>query len=399
MEQRRHSGFARLAACLPLVIAGACAPETTPPATNFTSAPAGAAGAPAAATPVVPASPSNGVQAAAAAMPPSAAAPAAMQTAATPMMPASTPPGMPANTLPPTAATVPAAPGAAPISPYTLFDATTKTLAVPKPGDGVQITTKEFDLPPGAEKFSCYHGELPQDGEIDVKYWESSMTTGSHHFILYKADNDASPVGTMDPSGCLSNFTAWVYSSAQPHMDLQIPEGVAMVLGSRQRVNFDLHYINTTEKTLKVQVALNAIFAKGQFQKAASLVSYNQGIFLQPHAKGSASGDCTPGQGAKFFYMLTHTHRRGTLATISRVLATGAMGETLVKSTNWEVPEEKKWITDPYMTFKPGEKIHYDCEYMNDLDQLVTAGPSAQTNEMCMAIMYYFPASAGGSCL
>jgi hypothetical protein len=397
MEQRRHSGLARIAASLPLVIACACGPETAVPSTSFTPPHAATAGAPAAAAPAAPsASMQPGAAPTTPIMQPTAATPPAMQPAA--MVPAATTPAAPANTVPPTAATTPAAPGSAPISPYTLFDPATKLLAVPKAGDGVQVTTKEFDLPPGAEKFSCYHAEIPQDGEIDVKYWESTMTNGSHHFILYKADGDSSPVGTMDQSGCLSNFTSWVYSSAQPHMDLQIPEGVAMVLGSRQRVNFDLHYINTTEKTLKVQVALNAIYAKGQFQKAASLVSYNTGIFLQPHAKGSASGDCTPGQGAKFFYMLTHTHRRGNLATISRVLANGQMGETLVKSTDWEVPEEKKWITDPYMTFKQGEKIHYDCEYMNDLDQVVTAGPSAQSNEMCMAIMYYFPASAGGSC-
>ena len=53
---------------------------------------------------------------------------------------------------------------------------------------------------------------------------------------------------------------------------------------------------------------------------------------------------------------------------------------------------------EPFVTFQPGEKIHYACDYQNDLDQVVTTGSSAQTNEMCMAIMYYFPASAGGSC-
>lgn len=291
------------------------------------------------------------------------------------------------------------APGTAPVSPYTLFDPATKDLKAPAPDQGVQVTTSMFALPPGAEKFTCYHAELPKDGELDVKYWESVMTQGSHHFILYRTDNDPVPAGTMDQNGCTTGFQNWIYSSAQPHIDLQIPEGVAMVLGANQRVSFDMHYINTGDEALQVQVKLNAIFATGKFEKAASLISYNTGIFLQPHAAGTASGDCTPGNGAKFFYMLTHTHRRGKLATISRTLASGMMGETIVKSTDWEVPEEKKWLTDPYETFKQGEKIHYECDYMNDLDTLVTAGPSAQTNEMCMAIMYYFPASAGGSCL
>jgi hypothetical protein len=350
---------------------GSVTPATTPPAA--TTPPPSAAGAPVTSPP------------------PSAAAPST---------PAPVTPVTPAPTTPTAPATPPAAlpSGTAAPSPYSLFDASTNTLNAPTPDQGVQIVTKEYDLAPGQEKFTCYHGQIDKEGEIDVKYWESRMAIGSHHFILYQADNDSAALGTMDETGCLTNFTNWIYSSAQPHIDLQIPEGVAMVLNSKQRINFDMHYINTGDQALKVQVQLNAIFATGQFTKAASLISYNTGIYLQPHATGSASGDCTPGKDAKFFYMLTHTHRRGTLATISRVLANGMMGETLVESTNWELPQEKKWITDPFMTFQPGEKFHYDCEYMNDLNQVVTTGPSAATNEMCMAITYYFPGSAGGSC-
>jgi hypothetical protein len=281
-----------------------------------------------------------------------------------------------------------------------LYDPMTKMLAAPAAGDGIQISTTLFDLQPGEEAFKCYHAELPVDGEIDVRYYESVMAPGSHHFILYKNDGDTAADGTLDDGGCLANPTGsnWVYSSAQPHMDLKIPDGVAIVLSSRQRVVFDMHYINTTEQVLHANVTLNISFAKGAFEKAASLVSYNTSIFIPPNGTQTVDGDCTPGDGAKFFYMLTHTHRRGTLATISRVLASGQMGEEIVHSANWEVPQEKKWLKDPFMTFQTGEKFHYHCEYMNDLNQYVTSGPSAATNEMCMAITYYFPASAGGSC-
>jgi hypothetical protein len=279
-----------------------------------------------------------------------------------------------------------------------LYDAATGTLHAPAAGDGVQITTTGFDLAPGAEKFTCYHAEIPLDGEIDVHYYESKMSPGSHHFILYKSATDTSAVGTMDQTGCLTDFTNWIYSSAQPHIDLRMPENVAMVLSAHQRVLFDMHYINTTDKTQHVQVQLNVITAKGTFQKAAPLISFNTGIRIPAHGMQTVGGDCTPGNGAKFFYMLTHTHRRGQLATITRVMANGQMGEQLIKSTNWDIPEDKSWVDAPYLTFAAGEKFHYSCEYMNDLNQVVTAGPSANTNEMCMAITYYFPASAGGSC-
>ncbi len=287
------------------------------------------------------------------------------------------------------------APGTSPLS---LYDPATKTLMAPAPGEGVQISTPMFEVPPGAEKFACYHTEIPVDGPINVHYYESVMAAGSHHFILYKTDNDATPVGTMDQNGCITGFQSWIYSSAQPHIDLQIPEGVAFALGSRQRIAFDMHYINTTQQTLQAHVTLNVIFAQGEFQQAAPLISYNTGIFIPPNGTQTVEGDCTPGPGAKFFYMLTHEHRRGTMATISRLMADGSMGETLVSSPDWEVPMERKWITEPFMTFQPGEKLHYRCDYQNDLPQVVTTGPSADTNEMCMAITYYFPASAGGSC-
>jgi hypothetical protein len=280
-----------------------------------------------------------------------------------------------------------------------LYDPVTNELHAPAAGDGVQISTKAFDLAPGEERFACFHTEIPIDGEIDVHYYESKMAQGSHHFILYKNDRDTAPLGSQDGTGCLTGFQSWVYSSAQPHIDLKMPEGVAMVLASRQRVVFDMHYINTTDHTLHAQVTLNVVLAKGTFQRAASLISYNTAIRVPARGTQTVGGDCTPGTGAKFFYMLTHTHRRGKLATINRVLANGQLGEQLVKSTDWEVPEEKKYLTDPYLTFKAGEKFHYSCDYENDLNQVVTSGPSAATNEMCMAITYYFPASAGGSCL
>jgi hypothetical protein len=297
-----------------------------------------------------------------------------------------------------TASPMAGAAGATAAGSDSLYDAATGELHAPASGDGVQISTTMFDLQPGEEKFTCYHTEIPVDGEIDVRYYESKMAKGSHHFILYKNDGDTAALGTMDQTGCLTGFQNWIYSSAQPHIDLKIPEGVAFVMGSRQRVVFDMHYINTTQQTLHAQVTLNVLFAKGNFQKAASLVSYNTGIFIPPNGTQSVSGDCTPGAGANFFYMLTHTHRRGQLATISRVLANGQMGEELVRSTDWEVPQEKKWLAEPFLTFQTGEKFHYACDYKNDLNQLVTSGPSADTNEMCMAITYYFPASAGGSC-
>jgi hypothetical protein len=253
---------------------------------------------------------------------------------------------------------------------------------------------------PGQEVFKCYHTQIPLSTELDISEFESVMSTGSHHFILYRADGDTTPVDTLTDSGCAGNFTtSWVYSSGQPHYGFKNPDGVAMVIAANGRVQFDMHYLNTTTAPINALVTLNMIFATGTFQKAAPLISFNTGINIPANGTQTVTGNCTPGVGASFFMASTHTHRRGILATINRVLADGTLGEELVHTTDWEKPDLHSWSAAPFLTFKTGEKFRYSCSYQNDLNVPVTVGNSAATNEMCMAVTYFFPASATGSCL
>jgi len=273
------------------------------------------------------------------------------------------------------------------------------SLPPPAAGTGIQIQTKPFPVMPGQELFKCYHTQIPMDTELDVAEFESVMSVGSHHFILYRTDGDTAPLDTVTDGGCSGNFSnAWVYSSGQPHYGFKNPPGVAMVLNAKQRVGFDMHYLNTTSAPINAQVTLNMMFATGTFQKAAPLISFNTGILIPPNGTQTVSGDCTPGAGANFYLASTHTHKRGVLSTINRVLANGTMGEELVHSTDWEKPDFKEWQAAPFLTFKAGEKFHYSCSYQNDRNSVVTVGNSAELNEMCMAVTYFFPASAGGSC-
>src|SRR5437763_17036996 len=136
-----------------------------------------------------------------------------------------------------------------------------------------------------------------------------------------------------------------------------MPENVAMELASRQRIVFDMHYINTTSNPLQAHVTLNINIAHGTFQKAGSLVSFNRNIRIPANGMQTVTGTCTPGAGAKFFFMSTHTHRRGVLSTITRMLANGQLGHELVHSTDWEQPDAPQWGAPDFLTFGQGEKF------------------------------------------
>jgi hypothetical protein len=274
-------------------------------------------------------------------------------------------------------------------------------LVAPAPDKGFQVATPLFQLNPGQEVFKCFHTAFPNSGEFDVGSWESQMAPGSHHFILYKTDSDFSASGTLDAFGCTTSVGSgqWIYSAAVPHTHLAMPTGVAMPLGSGQKVQFDMHYINTGTDPLQAHVVLNVNKVVGtQFQKAQSQVSFNALINIPANGKQTVGGDCTPAAGANYFMMLTHTHRRGIDASITRKLASGQMGEVLVHTTNWDSPSNILWENPPYLTFQAGEKFHYKCSYQNDRTTSTTVGVSAANNEMCMAITYFFPATSPPAC-
>jgi hypothetical protein len=274
-------------------------------------------------------------------------------------------------------------------------------LIAPAAGAGYQINTPTFTLNPGQEVFRCFHSAMGNPATFDVGEWESQMTPGSHHFILYRADGDSAAAGTLATAGCTVGFggPTWLYTSGTPHSHLPFPDGVAMELGANQRMLFDMHYINTGSDPIQVHVTLNVNQVKAaEFQKAQAQISFNTGIFIPPNGMQTVGGDCTPPTGAKFFIMSTHTHKRGIEASITRKLANGMLGEELVKTTNWDAPTANLWFQPPYLTFAAGEKFHYSCTYQNDRSTTVTVGTSAETNEMCMAITYFFPATSGGSC-
>jgi hypothetical protein len=275
-------------------------------------------------------------------------------------------------------------------------------LIPPQAGEGYQIQTTNFDLNPGDEVFRCFHSTLANDSELDVGHWESQMSAGSHHFILYTADTDATPNSTLSPNGCGTGGVAsstWLYTAGSPHWHLPYPQGVAVPLAAHQKIVFDMHYINTGTEPVHAHVTLNIEKVKSaEFQRAAPLVSFNSQIAIPPNGMQTVGGDCTPPSGVSFVLMGTHTHRRGIDASITRKLAGGQLGEELVHTTNWDAPAAVLWLNEPYLTFAPGEKIHYSCTYQNDRSQVTTVGSSAANNEMCMAITYYFPAKSGGSC-
>jgi hypothetical protein len=270
---------------------------------------------------------------------------------------------------------------------------------------------------PGQEIFLCYSVTLPNTTEADVGGFQSWMSPGSsHHFIVYQLGGTGAFGGTPQPNGTVSTCRfaggTWVYATSTPGVvvGMNMPDGVGLPFAAATNIVLNMHFINPGTTTLYPKVKLNILLAANVQYKAASMVSFNTRINVPPAtASGpgtqTVSGTCTAPAGSKFFTMSTHTHKHATAAAVNFV--SGGVSQEIVHTgstqtypvdqqqgtgTDWEHPGVGLWNGPDYLTVNAGDSFTYSCTYENTASTAVTVGETAASNEMCMAVGYYFPA-------
>lgn len=269
---------------------------------------------------------------------------------------------------------------------------------LPAPEHGFQITTPLLELRPGTEVTYCYYFRMPNPSTVGVKQWQSLMTPGSHHMILYFTSSELAPEGTLTDKGCGGGLGVWAYAAQTPEQTFAMPPQVGMTVEAGQPAFIQMHYLNATDQPRQVRVSLNLeTYAEAEtYTPASAYVTYNSNISVPagtPANPGTANagGLCTVSPNAKFFSLSTHVHKQGTR---TQVLDGGQM---VFESTDWEHPGARTFEA-PYYSFGSGG-LNYRCEYKNPTSRVVTDGDSAELDEMCMAIGYFFPASKATFCL
>ncbi len=265
------------------------------------------------------------------------------------------------------------------------------------PAEGFRIQTPPIMIAPGEEVTYCYYTTLPTTRNMGVKRWSSTMTPGSHHLILFFHNgNEADGTITRDCGfgGSGLNLPFWTYSAQTPTNEARLPTGIGMNVNAAQKVFVQMHYLNSSDAPLMASVMIDgeAYAAAETYTPAAAFITYNTQINVPANSTGNAGGSCTVPADAKFFAMSTHAHQYATRTEVKD-------GASMVfQSTDWEHPGAANWNAEPFYTFASG-KLNYRCEYNNTSGSPVRTGDSARTDEMCMAVGYFFPATQPKFCI
>ena len=229
------------------------------------------------------------------------------------------------------------------------------------------------------------------------------MTPGSHHMIMFWGTSSQPADGTLDPSGNCGgqSIPVWIYASQTPTSELDMPadDGTGKPLGmnvpANQPAYFQMHYLNQGDQPLTVHVTINAFAydASVQYTTTAAYITYNEQISIPNNSTSfPVTATCSVPTNATFWTVSTHSHKHSVKTQIDDA-------STMVfQATDWEHPGAKSWMTTPFYTFASG-KLTYTCWYDNMSGGTIVDGPSAQTNEMCMATGYFFPATSAKFCL
>lgn len=281
------------------------------------------------------------------------------------------------------------------------------------PERGFQIISPTVDIDPGNEITYCYYFRASNTTALKIKKWASHMTPGVHHMIVYLTQDKMRDPGTLDTLKCgLASIGVagpiWTYTAQTPDHAALLPpdDGNGVPVGQPVQAGqygfIQMHFQNATDAAIHAHVELNAYaYDEGvQVIPAGPFVTLNTQIDLLPAASavmpstGTVNGNCNVTSDAKFYGMTTYTHKQG----VHTFIKDGAT--TVFDSVNWEHPGTKNWNTSPFFSFTSG-KLTYQCEYVNPNNYSIEYGDDTTSQEMCMAIGYYFPddVGAGHLCL
>jgi hypothetical protein len=255
----------------------------------------------------------------------------------------------------------------------------------PPPGSLVfQMTS--FTVPAGGEVYKCQNFANPLGAQIEVQEFDSHMTKGSHHMLVFYEQNITN--GALEDCSGLE-FAATPYGSQLPDDSVVYPAGIAALINADQGLRLQSHYLNasTVDITASVELIVRPAAAGTVTQHAGVFFFVNSNLNIPPgNTPFTLSKSCRIPANLNTIRVTSHMHSRGT----HFVATTG--GQTIYETDQWNEP--KPGVFDPPFQLTSGSTVDFACTWLNDTGMTLTFGESARTNEMCIFSGVVYPTVA-----
>lgn len=259
----------------------------------------------------------------------------------------------------------------------------------------------EGDLAPGQERTLCRYVRMPAaragDAEVFVRGGRHALSEGGHHYLLYRtnktswSDDMDATVDCGEHEGVLGNVTTYVTGGQTREADADFPAAAALAFQPNEILLLQGHFLNASREPRRasVHLELRTIPAAAVEERAGVLRFYDPFIVVPPRGRGRATMSCTIKRDVTLLSAAAHMHARGKRYAAYLDLP-GAPPSAEPFYTTKDGLHPTFYVG--HLPIPSGSTIRYECEYESTEDRVVTQGPSAEKDEMCMLSAFYFPA-------
>ena len=285
---------------------------------------------------------------------------------------------------------------------------TPATGTLPPPAEGFQITSPPIDVQPGQDVTWCYYFRTPNLARLAVKRFASALGPAGRGVVFFTTavngrEAERRPAGEVSIADC-ELFTGitrptWRYAGYGASHELPFPTDdghghpMAMEIPPMAAGVLMMHFKNETAAPVTSSVTLNAeALDDPVYTPTSTLLSYDGTISIPPQTTGHVeTQSCAVPAGVQFWNLTTFAHKQAVRTSVLDGL------NLLFESTDWTNPGAYTSSTPPFTAFA-STKLSHGCTYDNPTTRTITTGPSQQTDEQCLGVGYFFPASAPRLC-
>jgi hypothetical protein len=262
-----------------------------------------------------------------------------------------------------------------------------------------ELLAYDWSIAPGEENYYCIFHTVTEDTWLSE--YRPLAPPGTHHVgIGYndtpRADGVVLYGEEIRPGVPCSGVTLGdrlAFGSLVGTGGYKFPDGVAVKLKAGDQLLLSVHVANPSAEPLSGRTGIEVVKADpAAVTDEAEVIFVNNPFLSVTPGASTQTGTCTLDADSTFLTLIHHMHETGVHMR-TRALPAGSEPLVLLDA-DYVFTEQSLLPIEPRLELAAGDKIEVTCDYDNPGTNTLTFGESTYDSEMCIAIMYRYPASA-----
>jgi hypothetical protein len=267
----------------------------------------------------------------------------------------------------------------------------------------LEVIAGDWTIGPGEETYHCIVQTLTED--MWVTEYRPLGPPGTHHTTLGYIDTPRADGAWTDGEdmgdGMICNGGALgdrlAFAGAASIDAFAFPDGIAVKLSAGDQVLLNMHIANPSTETLSGRTGFEvAVADPAEVTEQADILFVNNVFIGVTPGQSSHTGVCTLDTDATLLAVIHHMHSTGTHMK-TRALPAGG-DPVMLLDEPFVFAEQRVAPLEPPFALAAGDQVEVTCDYENPGATTLTFGQSSWDSEMCISIVYRYPASSNFHC-